>query len=208
MAIGRGFALFWFSLLSMAIPLCGQMANYDGHWWLSVDERNREGFVDGFVVCYYNLVDSKVFKESSLAYSIRTTNYIKDNPESLTKSSGALLLEMAKPPYAKPVHRPAVPNEAPNEIKAKWGANNDGFEWRGPDSWNLGYVEGFLDCYSNYTKHHYGTLSKSPQWYVDAIANWYGTKPGDPDALNLSREKDKIPDVLFKFRDHEKGSSK
>jgi hypothetical protein len=189
------------SLIFFVAPLSGQKVNYDGRWLLSVDQRNREGFVHGFLVCYPELVERKVFQESFAAYRTRLLAYLQANPASLSESVGDLLLKMARPPYAKPVHRPAVPNESAEELAEKWGPHNDGDEWRGPGSWHLGYIEGFLDCYSSRTKQEYGTFSKPPQWYVDAIAKWYGTKPGDSDALDLSHARDKIPEVLFRFRD-------
>jgi hypothetical protein len=185
--------------LTVAAPSKG--AVFDGQWWLSVDQRQRDGFVYGFVVCYSNLVDRKLFQESYRAYATRLNGYLQAHPESLAEPVESTLRRVASPPFAKPVQRASVPNETPKESAAKWGANNDGDEWRGATSWNLGYVQGFLQCYSRHTKSEYGTFSKAPEWYANAIANWYGVKADDPEEINVSRRNEKIPEVLFRFRD-------
>ena len=40
---------------------------------------------------------------------------------------------------------------------------------------------------------------------MKVISRWYGTKEGDPDALDMSRAQEKIPEVLFRFRDKDTG---
>lgn len=192
--------LLFVGLVFLTVAAPSKAATYDGRWWLSVDQRQQDGFVHGFVVCYSNLVDPKLFQESYRTYTTRLNGYLQAHPESQPEPAEATLRNIAGRPFAKPVHRPA-PNETPKEYTAKWGANNDGDEWRGATSWNLGYVEGFLECYSRHTKSEYGTFSKPPEWYANAIANWYGVRADDPAEINASRENDKIPEVLFRFRD-------
>jgi hypothetical protein len=179
----------------------GSSATYDGQWWLSLDERQRQGFVDGFEVCYVNLVDRKTFQGSTYTSRLKLAEYLQAHSDSLREPVEISLLKSSKSRPLKPVHKPLTPNETPEELHAKWGAHNDGDEWRGPDSWNLGYIQGFLECYSKHTKSEHGTFSKPPQWYADAIANWYGTKADDPEALDETKAGEKIPEVLFRFRD-------
>ena len=197
---GKYLPLLLGGLAFLAGVVSSNATNYDGRWWLSIDQQQRDGFVYGFVVCYSNLVDHKLFQESYRTYTTRLNGYLRAHPESLAEPVENTLRSMASPPFAKPVHRPA-PNETPKEYTVKWGANNDGDEWRGATSWNLGYVEGFLECYSRDTKSEYGTFSKPPEWYANAIANCYGVKADDPAKINPSRENEKIPEVLFRFRD-------
>lgn len=161
----------------------------------------HRGFVQGFVVCYVNLVDRKTFRESFQAYNLRLNAYLKAHPEASSESLNILLPRLAAPPYAHPVHKSLPGNESPEEVNQKWGAHEDGDDWRGGSSWNLGFIQGFLNCYSNDTKQAYGNFSKSDEWYVSAISEWYGTKEGDPEIINLKRENEKIPEVLFRFRD-------
>lgn len=154
----------------------------------------------GFVVCYSNLVDRKPFQEPYRSYSTRLTGYLQTNPDSIPESVDVMLLKIANPPFAKTVHRPPTPNESAQASAAKWGVNNDGDEWRGTSSFQLGYVQGFLECYSKHTKHTDGIFSRPPEWYVKAIAEWYGTGI-NPEKINATRQHDKIPDVLFRFPD-------
>ncbi len=176
-----------------------QPTSFDGHWWLSVGERQRVGYVRGFSTCYVNLLDRSAFQGGSLhAYSILVTNYLQDHPQSLSETAERILLKVnTVMPKRKSLVRP---NETPEEIATKWGAHNDGDEWRGSDIFQLGYIQGFLECYSKQTQQEYGTFSRDPQWYVDAIAHWYGTGP-DPEQKNVSREEEEIPEVLFRFHD-------
>lgn len=156
------------------------------------------GFVHGFEICYARLVDRNTPLNKPFTLRLALTKYLQDHPKSQSQPLESTLLKVN---MQLPVRRSSLPpNETPEEIAAKWGANNDGFEWRGPDTFHLGYVQGFLECYSKHTKQEYGTFSKSAEWYVRAIVDWYGTG-SDPDQLNLSREKEQIPEVLFRFRD-------
>jgi hypothetical protein len=193
-------ALVFACLVLLTASAPSKPATYDGQWWLSINQRQRGGFQQGFVVCYSHFVNRKLFYESGRAYNMRLTEYLQGHPESLSEPVEATLLKIASPPYAKSIHR-LPPNETPTELAAKWGAHNDGDEWRGADPWWLGYIQGFLECYSRHGKSKYGTFSKSPEWYVDAISNWYGTRADDEGAINESRAQEKIPEVLFRFRD-------
>jgi hypothetical protein len=185
--------------LSLNVLASDQPTRYDGQWWLSISERQRVGYVRGFSICYLELVDRTAFDGGSLRlYSTSLTTDLQNHPESRSESAESILLKVNKLLPRQKSSSP--PNETPEELAAKWGANNDGDDWRGPDMFQLGYVQGFLDCYSKHTRLEYGTFSRTPKWYVDAIANWYGTGP-DPEQLNPSREKTRIPEVLFRFHD-------
>jgi len=196
------------AVLVSSVDLLGASGDnrYDGKWWLSVNERQRRGFVHGFLLCYSELVDRQLFEESYSAYSSRLTEYLKAHPEASSESADVLLQRMAAPPYARPVHKPAGQgNETPEQLNVKWGPYENGDGWRAGAPWNLGYIQGFLECYSKHTKSEHGTFSKPAEWYVKVISRWYGTKEGDPDALDMSRAQEKIPEVLFRFRDKDTG---
>lgn len=191
-------ALLLVCFLSLSAFASEHPASYDGQWWLSISDRQRLGFIHGFEVCYAHLADRNNPLNGSFTLRPAVTKYLQDHAESRPQSVESTLLKVN---MQLPVRRySAPPNETPAEIAAKWGANNNGDEWRAPDAFQLGYVEGFLECYSKHTKQENGTFSKSPEWYVKAIADWYGTGP-DPEEINLTREGEKIPEVLFRFRD-------
>ena len=86
------------------------------------------------------------FQEPFDAYIMRLNEYVQAHPESMTEPVETTLRHVACPPFAKPVQRPSVPNETPKELAAKWGAHNDGDEWRGATTWNLWVC---LQCYSS-----------------------------------------------------------
>lgn len=180
--------------------------SYDGKWWLSVPEMQRKGFVHGFSLCYVHLLRCAIVSQSYEAYDSRLAEYLKTHPEELSTPLNLLLPKLAMPPYARPGHSAGAGNETPAELREKWGAHEDGDDWRGGGPWNLGYIQGFLECYSKDTSHQYGTFSKSAAWYVSEISDWYGTKEGDPGVINPAREKEKIPEVLFRFHDKSRTS--
>lgn len=157
------------------------------------------GFVKGFVICYLNLVDQTPFRGFSFdTLSTSLTKYLQEHPESQSLPAESSLLKVSMLlPKRKSF---AKPDETASEMAAKRGTNNDGDEWRGVDTFQLGYIEGFLQCYSRHTKQEYGTFSKPPDWYVNAIADWYGTGP-EPEESNPSRASEKIPELLFRLRD-------
>jgi hypothetical protein len=192
------------ALMSILVPLAAASANdaYNGDWWLSVNERQRKGFVHGFVLCYSQLADHQLFQESYAAYSTRLQEYLREHAQQSSESMNVLLLRMAAPPYARPVRRTrSEGNDTPKQLDAKWGAHEDADDWRAGRDWDLGYIQGFLECYAKDTKSKYGTFSRPADWYVKAISDWYGIKDDDPDSIDAKREKDKIPEVLFHFRD-------
>ena len=42
---------------------------------------------------------------------------------------------------------------------------------------------------------------------MNAIAGWYGTTATDPEEINVSRDDENIPEVLFRFHDKRLASS-
>jgi hypothetical protein len=173
-------------------------SNYDGRWWLSVPKEQRRQFSEGYMNCYAELPKRDIqFDESSYTYEARLTDYLKGHSESLSEPVEGLLWKMARPPYAQPVKN--VP--AAEKWNEKWGYA-DGDYWRqSRDEGRLGFIQGFLECYSNHSTAAQGTFSKSREWYVGAVSRWYGVKSNDPGEINPRRKTIKIPAVLFRFRD-------
>ena len=172
---------------------------YDGKWWLSVSENQRQGFLQGYAACYIYDTDGKLeFEESRYTYEPRITGYLQSNSDEQSKSIEEMFWKMAQPPYAQPVHKSPGPAE---EVKGKYGYV-DGDYWRQAEvPHRLGFIQGFLYCYSKHAKVRRGTFSKPVSWYVEAISKWFGVKSDDPAEINLARFNVKIPDVLFRFRD-------
>ena len=198
-------------IILLLFTVCGvggsRDAGYDGKWLLSVNERQRLGFEHGFILCYSQLVDRSLFRGSYSAFSVRLVKYLRAHPEALSESVDALMLSVAALPHSDAVQRTSEGDATTQQLNVKWGPYEDGDEWRAGGPWNLGYIQGFLECYKSHTKSEYGTFSKSPEWYVRAISDWYGVREGNPDVINTSRQDTKIPEVLFRFRDGSNGES-
>jgi hypothetical protein len=174
-------------------------ASYDGRWWLSINDHQRKNFLEGYLACHSVLTtdDGMQFKESNRAYYMRLTTYFQAHPDSLRQSVEAVLWKVAGPRFARPT------KELPNGEGAgeKWGVL-DGEYWHlDSDQGRLGFVQGFLECYTKRTKQEQGTFSKPNAWYVGEISRWYGIKPENASAMDPNRESTKIPEVLFRFRD-------
>jgi hypothetical protein len=179
--------------------------NYVGKWWLAANEYQRLAFVDGYITCYYYMVDPKrPFQENIKLYVKRVDEYLEQHPQAGDEPVDALLWRAASPPYSKPPIKHAPGGE---EAKEKWGFYDGGNYWLlGQDSQKLGFIQGFLHCYDKRTDHPEGMFSKPREWYVKAIDDWYGDEPHHPSAIVKSRVDDKVPEVLFRFSD--KGTSK
>jgi hypothetical protein len=191
---------------SIAILLiCGSVCalsastpTYDGKWWLSVDKWQREGFVDGYLACY--IFDAKgeiKFEFSGQLYAPRVTDYLATHPNEQEKPAEELLWAITKPPYAPPA-RKHLGGQGETD-PGKYGLY-DGEFWREMgDSKHLGFIQGFLYCYSKYGNASKGTFSKPASWYVEAISKWY--EIDGEGGINLKKMSAKIPTILFKFRD-------
>jgi hypothetical protein len=186
-------------MLGFSVQASEDSSAYDRKWWFSVSKNQRLEFLEGYMACYISDTDGKIkFTESSYAYEPRVTNYLQSDSDEQTKSIEEIFWKMAQPPYARPRRRLAGPAE---EWKGKYGYL-DGDYWRQqrePD--RIGFIQGFLYCYSKHAKLKRGSFSRPASWYVEAISKWYGVKSDDPAEIDLARINTKIPEVLFRFRD-------
>jgi hypothetical protein len=195
-----------FSMLAVSCILVLPMSavkgeeQYVGKWWLTTNKYQRLRFVDGYTTCYHYMVDPKrPFQENIKLYVERMNAYLQEHPRSSDEPVDALLWRVANPPYSKSPVEQAPGGE---EWKEKWGYHDGDNDWLlMDDSVRLAFLQGFLECYDKRTNHPDGTFSKSREWYVKAINDWYGYTPNDPSATINSRAADKIPEVLFRFSD-------
>jgi hypothetical protein len=187
----------------MAIVLCLCTAslwatdreNYNGKWWLSLNQFQRLSFMDGYKLCYQKMVSAREFDEDIHLYRDRINTYLKEHPESAGDTLGELLWRLAHPPYSRPLAKHPSGGET---YSGRWGFYNGGDYWQlGDDEDHLAFVQGFLDCYGKHTSHPNGIFSKSRESYVKAIDSWYGSGA----AAVKGHENDGIPDVLFRFHD-------
>jgi hypothetical protein len=172
--------------------------SYDGKWWLSVDKRQREGFVDGYLACYMFDVKGEIkFEYTGQMYAPRVTDYLRAHPDEQERPAEQLLWAVTKSPYAPPARRNL--GGQGETYPGKYGFY-DGEFWREMrDSEHLGFIQGFLYCYSKYGDASKGAFSKPAPEYVEAISKWY--EIDDEGGINPKKMSAKIPTILFKFRD-------
>src|SRR5262245_10616023 len=164
---------------------------HDGKWWLSVDKDQRLGFVAGYIDCYVFVRKGPLpFLESWYAYEERVTEHLKKHVADRSKPVTQVLEAIAAKPVAKTTN--------------KWEEEHgifDGDYWRQAEpSQRVGFVQGFLECQRKDGKA-VAKFSRSDDWYVAQISQWYGIKEDDPGEINPERESKKIADVLYAFKD-------
>jgi hypothetical protein len=197
---GRFLALFFSIWIPFFIAVGSDAKRgYEGRWWISIGKDQQTDFLEGYLACHSGLTtnDEMQFKESNRAYYRRLTAYFQAHRESLNEPVELILWKVASPPLARPAKEPPG-GEGAGE---KWGVL-DGEYWHlDSDLGRLGFVQGFLECYTRRTKQEQGTFSKPSAWYAAAITKWYGINPENPSAIDPDRENTKIPEVLFRFHD-------
>ena len=195
--------IFAFIIWLLSSTSCQTFANeptYDGRWWLSIEKEQQEGFADGYIACYlYDVKGNIKFEYTGQMYAPKVTEYLKSHPTEQTKSVEALLWTVTIPPNAPPARRNIKGN---GEVTpGKYGIF-DGEFWREISNHErLGFVQGFLYCFSTYKGIQKGKFSKPASEYVKAISSWYEVLDNDGSAINDKKVPEKIPNVLFKFAD-------
>jgi hypothetical protein len=187
----------WIST-SLGLQGVTSVPSYDGKWWLSVDIWQREGFVDGYIACYtFDAKGEIKFEYTGQMYAPRVTDYLRAHPDEYERPAEQLLWNVTKPSYAPPSGRHLGGRGETSQ--GKYGLY-DGEFWREMgDSKHLGFIQGFLYCYSKYGDASRGTFSKPAPEYVEAISKWY--EIDGEGGINPKKMPAKIPTILFKFRD-------
>ena len=173
-----------------------QQKRYDGRWWQSITQRERLGFVAGFIDCYdSDYQGPPIFQARSLdAHRDLTTQYYQGRSSRLQELVTGVLTRR---------HPPDVRDERAGERAEERHGFFDGLYWMqmsvgGVDE-PRGFIEGHLSCYSSLLPGRAKLFRKSPAEYREQITMWYRfvEATGDVDA---ERQHAKIADVLFRFR--------
>ncbi len=176
-------------------------ALYDGHWWMSVGEDERFGFLNGYLDCYrYEFMGPDRYTSFAVVYRTALTDfYAKGGATDRDASISDLLHRLRDTGPPPPIEPFSGHNAEPH-------GGNDGLVWRAMGAHvdaefeQLGFVEGYLACHAALNHNKGGTFSKPAKEYVTAITTWYrfNISTGNFDS---KRERVPVADVLFKFRD-------
>jgi hypothetical protein len=166
---------------------------YDGHWWLSRDPKEQQGFVSGAADCYIWEVKEKLRHSKSAAEDQSSiTRFYREDTSRLDRSALEVFLDAADQPSQYPAQKGG-------EVWKEPHGYYDGQWWREAESAErLGFVEGYLACYTQKTKQLKGEFATTPLDLVSLISGWYGFKEDDR-SVEPAKETTKIADVLFHF---------
>jgi hypothetical protein len=161
--------------------------NYDGHWWNSIAESQREAFLNGHGDCYrWEMGSQRSTRKTFAQLSAAITSYYREHPGRLGYTISSVLVktfELKK----KPIAPPGV------EVWTEKHAFYDGLFWADSTNDERGaFVSGFVACYEHFAPHKAARLFKqNDSFYAQRISQWY-----EKDA---SKEPTKIADVLMRI---------
>jgi len=193
------------SLMVLVLPgsaQSSQWSKFDGHWWLATSNYEHEGFLSGFLLCYYE--DYKKPLHSTWRYSeidSMVEQYLARDSTHLGSPMWSVLPRVMRAAGAGPydaVDKGGEQTEEDADFWLQYVQDEDG-QARGK-----GYIEGYLACNENLLHGRRGKYKKSAEEYVALIVQWYGYDPKTYAFRVPSREDVLVKDVLFKLRDSTK----
>jgi hypothetical protein len=197
LAIGVGWALAQRSSSASVSPAWqAPEKRYDGHWWVTIANNERRGFVDGYLDCYtyefkgpasfHNRPPVEIQQLVTAFYSQERSRANDRVPEVLYRFQDR----------AGDTLRAREDGEAHPEPHGYY----DGQYWfEQTNDGRLGFIEGYLHCHAMHSRRS-GGFSRRLDEYRALISRWYGIREGTAD-LDEARAPGKIADVLFRFRD-------
>lgn len=178
----------------IATLLCSPLqrpVQFDGNWWRSVGIAERTGFLAGYLDC--DISDAGDTQMRYVAWNVvepKITEYYENRPSERNAPVALVLGKLAPPGLHAGTGGEAYPE--------KHGIF-DGEYWRqSMPQHRLGFIEGYLECQRSAGKP-VGRFSRSADWYVARISQWYGLKADD--SADWNRTPEKIANVLQLLRD-------
>lgn len=163
---------------------------FDGRWWTTAVDGEREGYVNGFQDCYrYDVKGARATEGWTIRdYVEAVDSYYQQHPSERRSSLLSVLsgINTQGPPRAVPKG-----GETWNEAHGYY----DGTWWRGGDvREQLGFIEGYLSCHAHYVAGKTGvTFSKPPSEYRALIDTYM--------AGSSRRDDEKLASILSRFQD-------
>jgi len=184
---------------SVALPQERPDSSQNGHWWLSLSTRERDGFVAGFADCYSFSHRSSFGNRSLQRYRELTDGLYAANRTRRAKPVGEVILQLRHVPTDEPWLHGGETHRGPHSYfdATYWMQIGDG-----PDK-RRGFVEGYLHCLATATGAP--SFSRSPQQYQSLITHWYGLDRGVGDDPYEKRVNTAVADVLMQLCDSCRG---
>lgn len=160
---------------------------FTGEWWLAQSAPRRYGFVAGNVDCFFGDVGGESIAGDSSFQSLTqlTSAYFAAHPDRRQEAVGDAVLGKSFRTDAR-------------RIRPDWHANWDGNYWvnmyfsgdslHGEEQ--LGFLEGYLDCYRRFKPDGNDVFPKPAVVYQGEITNWYGFDSTSGDRL---AERESVP---------------
>jgi len=163
--------------------------SFDGEWWKVTAPEERVGFINGYYDCYrYDAKARKTAKGSAVEFQKAISDFYEAHQDQLRTSVPDLLRRLAVT-YKSPLIRPRN-----GEVWREPHGFYDGLWWKQSEpKEQIGYLEGYIRCYSHDVRQPRARFSKRVAEYQESITQYYN----HPEHT----EDDKIAYVLYRFRD-------
>lgn len=161
---------------------------FDGSWWAAADSEEQQGFIVGFLDCYYDTVKRRVTSEAfTEEYQKAVSEFYVAHPNQNSTTVPETMVRLVQTLKSS---RKALPGgEVWNESHGYF----DGGYWnQSTDKERLGFLEGYIQCYKNYMRRPRVRFSRSVEEYSGLLTKYFG----DP---KVNHEKEKIAHVLHRL---------
>lgn len=191
--------------LAGALMMCASMhgaepePRHDGKLWLQMDWNERNAFNFGYNDCEVDVLGNPGWPDiENLEREMFEYYYYRTHESQLQVPIRVLLKKKLALHRNDPPRKPTKEElEDPPEIWPEKHGFFDGDYWGTEENRGiqLAFVRGQLECYQHEPKSKF-SFTKSPGEYVRLISEWYAAEGRDS-----QRSKEKIPEVLLKFKD-------
>ena len=161
----------------------------DGRWWAIISAEERSGYVNGFEDCY--VYDAKGIHTATgwtaQQYVQAVSERYDRQPDQRKMLVSEVLKEINRTGKSRPVHKGG------EEWKEKHGYY-DGLWWRGASAdGQLGFIEGYLSCYSTEMAGASPVFLKAARDYVSLMDSYMGS--------HAHSDEERLADILSRFGD-------
>ncbi len=164
--------------------------SFDGQWWKVTAPQEQVGFIDGYYDCYkYDAKARTTANASDAEFQKAVSNFYEKHQDQLRTSVPTVLRDLVvtfKSPRVRP-QGGEVWNEPHGYYDGQWWKESEPKE-------QIGYLEGYLSCYSHDVRRPRARFSKRAAEYQELIIQYYDSDP-------KHTEDDKIAYVLYRVRD-------